>query len=332
LTGSYDVPRLALVAECFSGWTLNQLLDWLIDAAPEITALEIGTGGYAPHPHCDRSLLLADDGACRRWHGLVEERGFSVAALNVWGNPVHPDRELANRHDRALRETIRLAAQLEVARVVALAGCPAALPGDRAPHFAAGGWLPYLEDVYEGQWERVIAPYWSAVSEFAASEDPDLLICIELHPGTAIYNVETFSRLAGLGDNLRATIDPSHFFWERMDPEAVIEALRPDIGHVHAKDLVFDDQQLATQGLLDHRWRGSSTEGPWRFATVGEGHSLAWWGQFIDCLRGAPFDVIAIEHEDPTVPAEIGVPRAAQVLAGALRELERAQRTPEPST
>ena len=29
------------------------------EAAPEITDIEVGAGGYAPHPHCDVAALLA---------------------------------------------------------------------------------------------------------------------------------------------------------------------------------------------------------------------------------------------------------------------------------
>ena len=46
-----DEPRLALVTEAFLDWPLPKLLDWLLAEAPEIRALEIGSGGYAPHPH-----------------------------------------------------------------------------------------------------------------------------------------------------------------------------------------------------------------------------------------------------------------------------------------
>ncbi len=309
-----------MVTEAFLDRSLVQLLDWLADNAPEVTAVEIGTGGYAPHPHCDREALLSDAQARARWAHALSTRGFTVAALNVWGNPLHPDRELSARHDRELRDTIRLAAELGVDRVVALAGCPAAAPGDRTPHFAAGGWLPYLEHVYDVQWESVVAPYWSAVGELARAEHPELLICIELHPGTAVYNVETFSRLAGLGSNLAANIDPSHFFWQQMDTEAVIGALPGPVGHVHAKDVVLNEQVLATSGLLDHRWPGPSSETPWRFATVGQGHDAAWWSSLVGWLEGTAARAIAIEHEDPDVPPEVGVPQAARLLAGALRE------------
>jgi sugar phosphate isomerase/epimerase len=310
--------RLAVVAEAFIDWALPELLDWVAESAPEVTAVELGSGGYAPHPHCDRVALMSDSRARRRWQDELAQRGFAVAALNAWGNPLHGDGTVAHEHDRALRETIRLAAQLGVDRVVALAGCPPALADDRAPHFAAGGWLPYLEGVYDAQWERTVAPYWSALSDFARAEHPDLLICIELHPGTAVYNVETFRRLAALGSNLAANIDPSHFFWQRMDAEAVVAALHDRIGHVHAKDVVFNPEVLAVAGLLDHRWPGPTSEVPWKFATVGHGHDGGWWARLLNQLEGTAVRAVAIEHEDPDQSAQAGVPEAAALLGDAL--------------
>jgi sugar phosphate isomerase/epimerase len=310
--------RLAVVAEAFVDRSLTELLHWLTEASPQVTALELGSGGYAPHPHCDRELLLADETARTRWLDQIDSAGFVVAALNAWGNPLHPDRRIGGRHDHDLRQSIRLAAALGVDRIVGLAGCPAATPGDGTPHFAAGGWLPYLEGVYEAQWEQSVAPYWSEVSEFARSEHPALKICIELHPGTSVYNVETFRRLAGLGDNIAANIDPSHFFWMQMDTIAVMSELGDRVAHVHAKDVRFNARVLATAGLLDHRWPGPSADTSWTFATVGHGHDAAWWRRFVALTETTPVTAIAIEHEDPDVPPEQGVPEAASLLAGAL--------------
>lgn len=315
---SWQERRLAVVAEAFLDRSLTELLDWLNGAAPEVTAVELGSGGYAPHPHCDRELLLVDTAARTRWVDEIQARGFVVAALNAWGNPLHPDRQLAARHDQDLRETIRLAAELGVDRVVALAGCPAANPGDGTPHFAAGGWLPYLEGIYEQQWERSVAPYWNLISEFARAEHPELRICIELHPGTSVYNVETFGRLAQLGENLAANIDPSHFFWQQMDTEAVIAELRPRVAHVHAKDVSFNARVLATAGLLDHRWPGPRSEVPWKFATVGDGHDAEWWARFMALTEETAVTAVAIEHEDPDVSPEQGVPIAARLLSTAM--------------
>jgi sugar phosphate isomerase/epimerase len=310
--------RLAVVAEAFVDRTLSELLDCLADAAPQVTALELGSGGYAPHPHCDREALLGDDAARARWLDGIEGAGFTIAALNAWGNPLHPDPGIAGPHDHALRQTIRLAAQLGVDRVVALAGCPAAAPGDTTPHFAAGGWLPYLEGVYERQWERSVAPYWTALGEFARAEHPEVKICLELHPGTSVYNVETFRRLAELGENLAANIDPSHFFWMQMDALAVMSELSDRVGHVHAKDVWFNERVLATTGLLDHRWPGPTADVAWKFATVGRGHDAQWWNAFMALIEGTAATAVAIEHEDPDVPPVQGVAEAAHILAGAL--------------
>ena len=42
-------------------------MPWLREHAPEVTDLEIGAGGYAPHPHCDVETLLASGQARSAW-------------------------------------------------------------------------------------------------------------------------------------------------------------------------------------------------------------------------------------------------------------------------
>jgi sugar phosphate isomerase/epimerase len=310
-----------LVTEAFADRSLGDVMDWLVEKAPLVTDLEIGTGGYAPTGHCDMPRLLGDAAARKAWQGEISARGLRVGALNVWGNPLHPDPAIARQHDSDLRDTIRLAALLNVDRLVALAGCPPGAPGDQTPHFAGGGWLPYLEGIDEDQMQSSVEPYWSSVAEFAAEEHPQLLICLELHPGTAVYNVETFDRVANLGDAIAANIDPSHFFWMGMDPVAVVTRIGDRCGHFHGKDVVFSRDNLAVNGLLDRRWPRPPEEMPWNFAVVGRGKDPGWWRAFVPGLiaRGR-VHTLAIEHEDPFVAAEEGIPEAAAVLSAALAE------------
>jgi sugar phosphate isomerase/epimerase len=308
-------PRIGVVTEAFANRPLVDVMDWLVREAPLVTDLEVGAGGYAPMGHCDISLLLSDAAARRSWAAEVSARGLRLAALNVWGNPLHPDSALAQRHDSDLRDAVRLAALLGVDRIVALAGCPAAMPSDRTPHFAGGGWLPYLEGIYEAQWTSRVEPYWSDVAEFASHEHPGLLVCLELHPGTAVYNVETFERIAALGEAIAANIDPSHFFWMGMDALAIVERIGRRAGHCHAKDVVFSPRELALNGLLDHRWPRPAEQMPWNFATVGRGKDPAWWSRFVaEIAAHTRVGTIAIEHEDPFVEPEQGVVEAASVL------------------
>jgi sugar phosphate isomerase/epimerase len=319
--------RIGVVTEALANRPLLQVMDWLKRDVPEVTDLEIGTGGYAPTTHCDMRALLHDDAARRSWLHEITTRGLRVAALNVWGNPLHPDSQVASRHDTDLRDTIRLAAALGVDRVVALAGCPAGAPGDQTPHFSGGGWLPYLEDVYRLQWESRVEPYWSDVAAFAHREHDELLICLELHPGTVVYNVETFNQLAGLGDAIAANIDPSHFFWMGMDANAVVAALGARVGYCHGKDVAFSAANLAVNGLLDRRWPRPPEAMPWNFAVVGRGRDAEWWAGFVAGLAAhGRVQTIAIEHEDPFVSPEEGIVEAAAVLASA------AQKAAAPAT
>jgi sugar phosphate isomerase/epimerase len=309
--------RFGVVLEAFLDRTLDDVLDLLAATAPEVTELEVGVGGFAPAPHCDVHTLLADASARAGWLRRIAAGDFRVSALNVSGNPLDPDGDVARRHDADIRDAIRLAALLGIDRVVAMAGCPAGAPGDRAPHFAAGGWLPYLAGIHERQWEDAVLPYWTELADFARREHAGLLVCIELHPGTCVYNSETFERFAAIAPNLAANLDPSHLFWQGMDPLAVAASVAR-IGHAHAKDVVVNPRPLALHGLLDHRWTPSDPEAPWTFATVGRGHDVDWWGAFLAVLAERGLDSISIEHEDPSVGPARGVADAATCLADAV--------------
>jgi sugar phosphate isomerase/epimerase len=311
-------PRIGVVLEAFTGRPLDDVLGWLRRAAPEVTDIEVGAGGYAPHPHCDVAGLLASAAARDAWLDQIRGHGLRVSALNAWGNPLHPDPDLAGRHDEDLRNAIRLAVLLGVHRIVAMAGCPAATPGDHVPHFGAGGWLPYLENIYERQWEQQIEPYWAGLAEFARAQNPELLVCLEIHPGTSAFNVETFERVAALGPSIAANLDPSHLFWMGMDGHKVAAHLGPLVGHAHGKDTVFHSGSLALNGLLDRRWPNPPEQMPWTFAVPGRGHDLAWWTGLVRAMAGSSARVISIEHEDPFVPAEEGVPEAARLLRAAI--------------
>ena len=309
--------RLGVVLEGLLDRSLDDALDLLAATAPEVTDLEVGVGGFAPAPHCDVRHVLHDDDAREAWLRRIESAGFRVSALNVSGNPLDPDSATARRHHEDLWNAIRLAALLGVDRIVAMAGCPPGASDDRTAHFDGGGWLPYLAGVYERQWDDVVVPYWTELAAFAEREHPALQICVELHPGTCVYNAETFERFAQLGPNLAANLDPSHLFWQRMDPLAVAASLSR-VGHAHAKDVVFNDSALALNGLLDHRWSPIDPDAPWTFAVVGRGHDAHWWSSFVAVLAERGVESISIEHEDPTVDVERGLTGAASLLSAAL--------------
>jgi sugar phosphate isomerase/epimerase len=311
--------QVGLLTDGLADRTLGEVLDWLSAAAPGVAALELGTGGYSPAPHCRRRALLDDPAAARALRESIGDRGFDLVAFNVSGNPLHPDPAIAAAHDRDLRETIELAALLGVDRIVAMSGTPGPGPAAApAPHFVAGGWLPDLEDVLEWQWQERILPYWTRLAAEATAAAPALRICLELHPGTAVYNIQSFDRLAAEVPEIAVNLDPSHYFWQGADPLRIIERLHGRIGFAHGKDTLIQLDNRSLNGILDARWPGEPREMPWVFSTPGDVHELDWWVRFVAALRAAGHDgTISIEYEDPYREATDGIVAAARVLTAA---------------
>ena len=103
---------VSVVLEAFLDLSLDETLNWLSTEVPEVTAVEVGAGGYAPHRHLDPDAVLADASARKAWLNKLDGHGIRLDALNVWGNPLHPDKAIADDHDAALRRAVRLAGEL----------------------------------------------------------------------------------------------------------------------------------------------------------------------------------------------------------------------------
>jgi sugar phosphate isomerase/epimerase len=115
-------------------------------------------------------------------------------------------------------------------------------------------------------------------------------------------------------------MDPSHLFWQQMDPIAAVRALGSAVSHVHMKDTEIVADQVALAGVLDNRPFDEPAERAWTFRTVGRIHSTAWWGSFVDALAAAGYDdSLAIEQEDPFATQTEGVREAAAFIGGLLR-------------
>jgi sugar phosphate isomerase/epimerase len=336
-------PPLALLTDALGHMPLRDILQWC--AVRGLAGVEFGVGGYSPAPHLAREELLASAGARHELLAGLSDVNLEIVALNASGNPLHPVPEIAAEHAQALRDAVTLAHKLGVDRVVAMSGCPGGpgLHGSGSwPVFAGGAWLPDMEGLWTPQFERSIAPFWRALSEWAKDEAPDVLICLELHPGTSIYNAESFSLLRAVtGDNIAVNLDPSHFWWQGIDPIATIELLDGAIGFVHGKDTLLHPDRIARHGVLDFRWPSGADTVPWHFCAVGRGRPVSEWAALLTTLADHGYDgAISIEHEDPTlgpedgIEASIGALRAASEASDAVRgEIDQlATGSPEPFT
>ena len=119
--------------------------------------------------------------------------------------------------------------------VVDFSGCPGDSANAKFPNWVTCPWPPEYLEVLNWQWDEVVTPYWKEHGKFAA--DHGVKVAIEMHPGFVVYNPETMLRLRAIaGPSVGANLDPSHLFWQGIDPIAAIRVLGDAIHYVHAKD------------------------------------------------------------------------------------------------
>jgi sugar phosphate isomerase/epimerase len=291
--------KLGLFLALFHDLPLEQALDAASAAGCE--AVEIASAGS--HGRRDVAELAA-------------ARDLEISALSCHGNPLHPDQSIAARADRDFRDAVRVAAEIGVDTVITFAGCPGESEHSRRPSWVTCSWPDDYPETLEWQWRERVLPYWIEAAAFAAEHD--VRVAIEPHPGFVVYNTATMLRLReAAGSAVGANFDPSHLFWQQIDPLASARALRGAVFHVHAKDTAFDESRLALDGVLETRIE--TEERAWIFRSVGDGHPVEFWRELAAALRDAGYDgALSIEHEDPLRSREDGLARAVATLRSAL--------------
>jgi sugar phosphate isomerase/epimerase len=285
-----------------------------------LEAIELPCGAYAKTKLLDAEAALAEPSLQQKIKDDVTRHGLVISALSCHGNPVHPDPTIAREHERAQDVAVRLAPRLGVNIVCTFGGCPGGAAGDRTPNWVTCAWPPEFPQILDYQWNQVLVPYWQRKAAEARNEG--VRIAFEAHPGFAVYNPETILKLRRLaGDNLGANLDPSHFFWQGIDP---VEAARVlgDAGaiyHVHAKDTALDPHNMRINGGLDTKSYGNLAQRSWVFRTCGYGHGDEFWKPFVSMLRAKGYDwVLSIEHEDGYMSVPEGFSKAVSYLRGVL--------------
>jgi sugar phosphate isomerase/epimerase len=303
--------RIGVFTPLLSGMSLDDVLTKL--KSKGINTVELGTGNYPGDAHCKLSML-ADGSELEAFRKRLADHGFTISALSCHGNPLHPDCERAKHDQEVSRKTIELAQKLGVPVVIDFSGCPGDSPASKQPNWVTCPWPPEYLDVLKWQWDEVVAPYWTKHAAFATERG--VKIAIEMHPGFVVYNPETMLRLRSIaGPAVGCNYDPSHMFWQGIDPIAAIRVLGDAIFHVHAKDTQMYTANLPRTGVLDTKSYTDERNRAWIFRTCGYGHGEEWWREFVSTLRMFGYDyVLSIEHEDSLLSPEEGLTKAAAFL------------------
>ncbi len=289
-----------------------------LDLAAEVgaTGIEIATGGQSSAPHLRIEALLGDAARRATFVRAFTDRGLRIAALNCSAWPMHPIR--GDDHVALIRSTFRLAAELGVTKVVSMSGNPGDGRGATTVNFTWYPWPSDATDLLDRQWEQALE-LWRSLADDASANGIER-IALELHPLHLVYNVPTLRRMRdAIGPIIGANMDPSHLFWQGMDPLAAIRALGPAVYHVHLKDTEVIADQVALAGVLDSRTFADPADRAWVFRTVGSIHGSEFWSAFIAALREAGYDdALAIENEDAGVTPEEGVRLGAAFMGPLL--------------
>ena len=304
--------RIGVFTVLFQDLTFEAALDKALAAG--VTAVEIGSGGYPGNHHCPVDELLESEGKRVQYMEAIHSRGLVLSALSCHYEPLHPDQAIAEDADEIFRKSIRLAQMLEVPVVNVLSGLPAGSATDTQPNWVTCPWPNHFTETLDYQWNQVGIPYWRTAAEFAVQHG--VKIAVEMHPGMLVYNVETMLRLREAGGSaLGCNFDPSHLFWNGVDPVAAIRALGEAIVHVHGKDSYVDGLNIAVNGCNDNKPYDQIANRAWTFRSIGYGHDAAVWKDIISALRLVGYDyVISIEHEDALMSTDEGLAKGVAML------------------
>src|SRR5579862_216644 len=250
--------KIGIFTALFGDRTREEALD--IIKAEGIEAVEFGAGAYPGTAHlggsnqavaklilskADRDRLLKD----------VESRGLSISAISCHGNPIHPNKKIAQDHHEAFVNSVKLASALGVPCVNGFSGCPGDNPNAVNPNWVTCAWPDEYRDVLEYQWNQIVIPYWKEQAKLLNQHK--VKFCIEMHPGFVCYSNDTLLKLrngvGADGDTIGANFDPSHLWWQGIDPIAAVRQLAAEgaLYHVHAKDTRIDPHNSGLNGNLD---------------------------------------------------------------------------------
>ena len=318
--------RIGVYSDSLPHLDRKALFAWCAERGVADIELGVGAWGPWPRPHLDIATV-GDRSERERLAAELREHGLRLAAVNAAGNLLHPDPAKRADAQARFKAAVELAVALDVNRVITMSGCPA------GPKAASLGvfpcWATSADDerLFDWQMKEVVGPYWRQSSEWLAKSAPEVMVCLELHPGVTVFTAASFEALLPyVGKNVGLNMDPSHFWWQGIDPVTVVEQFGDRIGYSHGKDTLLYPDRIRRLGVLHHAPPTNPATAPWHFASVGDGHDDGTWAVLIAALENAGYDdVISIEHEDPRYGGDEGTSRS---LAGLTRALALGKAAP----
>lgn len=309
--------ELSVMSPVLQSMSLDESLAYLHSLG--VDSMEIGAGGYPGKAHLDPKDYLGKPEKIQELKDLLKKHEMKICAVACHGNPVHPNKEIARQFHNEFVDAMAIAVELGVDTVIGFSGCPGDCEDSKNPNWVTCAWPPEYQEILDWQWNEVLIPYWKETAALAQRMGIKK-IAFEMHPGFCVYNPATLLKLReAVGPIIGANLDPSHLFWQGIDPCAAIRELEGAIYHFHAKDTKIDPYNCARNGVLDTGNYGDILKRSWVFRTVGYGHDRQMWNDIISTLKATGYEgPISIEHEDGLMSPKEGLEKAVALLKDAI--------------
>lgn len=237
---------------------------------------------------CDLDVTKLNQASADEVIRMIEGYGLSISSLAYYDNHLDADREKRARNHQHLKACIDAAAMLGVELVGTFVG------RDHTKTMAEN-----LE---------MFETYFTEFTAYAAKKGVKLMIenCpmtgwqVPGIPGTISYSPELWEEMFRRvpASNFGLNFDPSHLFFQMIDPVKAVAPVKARIFHVHAKDTEIFADKLQQYGTYDRAVSGGHGNGYWRYRMPGLGQIN--WSAFLAELKANGYDfVVSIEHEDP---------------------------------
>lgn len=277
--------KLGLLTAPFEDSELLDVATWA--GANGFSAMEVAcwpaSGGekrrYAGTSHINVDGLAASEGA--EIIAALAEKGIEISGLGYYPNPLHPEQDHRDAVIAHLKKVISAAGVMGIKVVNTFLG------GDRTLNLDAN-WARAKE---------IFSPIVSHASDNGVTlcfENCPMIFSYDEWPGghNIAYSPRIWRQIFETwGDDVGMNFDPSHLIWQFIDQTRFIKEFGPKMAHVHAKDVMVDQDGLYENGVMS---AGMGWQIP-RLCGLGD----VDWSDFFSGLYLAGYDgPIIIEHED----------------------------------